>query len=98
MSSQNEGSLFASKFYANLFRKTINISRIVFAISLILKFLIFKGSFEINSISVNILFYTGGLSLVACYLFSMYHHLKERPDWNIAFPELNEGLKVKIKK
>ena len=87
--------LFTSNFYANLFNKIFSISKMVFVIGLLLKFLIVKAGFAVNSFHINIVFYTGGISLVMCYLLSMFHPIKESPNWNLIYPELNEGLKVK---
>ncbi len=89
--------LFTSNLYAKLFNKIACISKMIFIIGLILKYLSMKAGFGFHSFEVNILFYIGGVSVATCYLFSMFHPIKESPNWNLIFPELNNELKIKKK-
>ena len=87
--------LFTSNLYAKLFNKIDCISKMIFIVGLILKFLSMKAGVGFHSFEVNLFFYIGGLSVVTCYLFSMFHPIKEGPNWNLIFPELNKELKIK---
>ena len=89
--------LFTSNVYARFFNKAISISKMIFILGLILKFLVLKAGFNIHSFQVDILFYLGGFGLATCYLLSMFHPIQESPNWNLIFPELNNELKIKKK-
>ena len=87
--------LFKSDSDAKLFNKIDCISKMIFIIGLILKFLSMKAGFGFHSFEVNMLFYIGGISVVVCYFLSGFKPIKESPNWCLIYPELNEALKIK---
>ncbi len=87
--------IFSSNLYKRFFHITVNLSKMIFIVGIVLKFIVVNSDFNSYSFNIDLVFYPGGILLAACYLLSIFHPIKESPNWFLIFPELNEGLKKK---